>query len=296
MENWLLAFCGLLILTVIVLFIKIYHMKKSAREIEEGFTKRLEVDTNTLICISGNDPYMRKLAKSLNVQLKKLRDERHRFEQGNQELRDVITNISHDLRTPLTAICGYLELLDQEEESETARKYLEIIRNRTDVLRQLTEELLRYSIVASVTTENSCEEIILNRALEESISAYYAVLKGCNIIPDISMSERKVIRSLDKKALSRIFGNIISNAVKYSDGDLSVCLSESGEIVFSNHASSLDEIQVGRLFDRFYTVETAKKSTGLGLSIAKILTEQMGGKIMARYENGVISVHVLFPE
>ena len=269
-------------------------MQKSAREIGEAFAERLEIETNTLISISGNDPYMRKLAESLNIQLRKLRDERHRFQQGDQELKEAITNITHDLRTPLTAICGYLKLLEQEEKSKEAEKYLKIIENRTDVLKQLTEELFRYSIAASVPGEGSRKDIVLNRVLEESISANYAVLKGCKIIPDISIPEKKVIRSLNKNALSRIFGNIISNAVKYSDGDLHICLSESGEIVFSNHASRLDEIQVGRLFDRFYTVETAKRSTGLGLSIAKVLTEQMGGTMMARYEDGMISVHVLF--
>lgn len=100
----------------------------------------------------------------------------------------------------------------------------------------------------------------------------------------------------DTNALSRIFGNIINNAVKYSDGDLIITLSEDGEITFANHASQLDGIKVGRLFDRFYTVETASaESTGLGLSIAKALIEQMGGKIAAEYEDGIIRVKVIFP-
>ena len=103
-------------------------------------------------------------------------------------------------------------------------------------------------------------------------------------------------RMLNRNALTRIFGNIISNAVKYSDGDLIITLSENGEITFSNHASRLDEIKTGRLFDRFYTVETASaESTGLGLSIAKVLTEQMGGKIAAEYEDGMIRVKINFP-
>ena len=92
-----------------------------------------------------------------------------------------------------------------------------------------------------------------------------------------------------------MFGNIISNALKYSDGDLIITLREDGEIIFTNHASQLDEIKTGRLFDRFYTVETASaESTGLGLSIAKALTEQMGGKITAEYKDGMILVKVCF--
>lgn len=99
---------------------------------------------------------------------------------------------------------------------------------------------------------------------------------------------------LDKNALFRIFENIIGNAIKYSDGDLQIALSKQGQITFSNHAAGLNEIDVQRLFDRLYTIETAKKSTGLGLSIAKTLTEQMHGHITARYEKDVLFIDLMF--
>lgn len=83
---------------------------------------------------------------------------------------------------------------------------------------------------------------------------------------------------------------------EYSDGDLQIVLSEDGSILFSNHASGLDEIETGKLFDRFYTVETAKKSTGLGLSITKILTERMGGSIIADYVEGRLNIRIFFSE
>lgn len=96
--------------------------------------------------------------------------------------------------------------------------------------------------------------------------------------------------------MSRVFSNLISNAIKYSDGDLEIVLSERGEVIFSNMASGLDEIQVGRLFERFYTVEAARKSTGLGLAISKTLVEEMNGTISAKYENGRLSIHIFFTE
>ena len=101
---------------------------------------------------------------------------------------------------------------------------------------------------------------------------------------------------LDRSALSRVFSNLISNVLKYSDGDLKITLSGKGEIIFSNMASGLDEIQVGRLFDRFYTVEAARKSTGLGLAISKTLIEQMDGTISAKYENSRLSIYIYFPD
>lgn len=165
---------------------------------------------------------MRKLASEINVQLRLLRKERHRYQQGDLELKEAVTNISHDLRTPLTAINGYLDLLERTEKSED------------------------------------------------------------------------VWRSLDAGAVNRVFSNIISNALKYSDGDLSVIMAKNGCITFSNTAQNLNAVTVGRLFDRFYTVEASRNSTGLGLSIAKILTERMGGSIFAEYHNKKLYISIQF--
>ena len=297
MEFWLWSLIAILLIIIVLLIIKICLMKKSAQEISEAFLDRLTEDTNTLIDISSRDRHMRELAREINIQLNKLKEERHRFQQGDRELKDAVTNISHDIRTPLTAVCGYLDLLDREEKSEDAARYLKIIRSRTEILRQLTEELFRYSVFTSSADGTPAEPVVLNRLLEESISAFYAVLRQRKITPRITLSEEKVRRTLSRSACSRLFGNLISNALKYSDGDLEITLKDTGEIIFSNHASRLDEIQVGRLFDRFYTVETASsRSNGLGLSIARALTEQMGGTISAGYEDGILRICILFPE
>lgn len=284
---------SLLCVVIFALCVKIYLMKKSAKEISSAFADRLQTDTNTLIAISSHDKDMRELADSINKQLKILRKEHHRYTQGDTELKEAVIGISHDLRTPLTAICGYLDLLEREEKSETVRQYLGQISNRTDVMKQLTEELFRYSVVAYVK-ENSIERICLNNALEESIASFYGAICQKQIVPQISITETRVERYLDRSALARIFGNIISNALKYSDGDFSVSLDSDGAITFSNTAESLNYVEAGKLFDRFYTVETARNSTGLGLSIAKLLTEQLGGKIKAEYLAGKLVITLLF--
>ena len=287
---------GILVFMMGVLVVKLYLLQKAAREIKEAFVDRLITDTNILIDISSHDRYMRELANTINIQLRKLRADRHRFQQGDMELKNAVSNISHDLRTPLTAICGYLDLLEQEEKSITVERYIEVIRNRTEILKQLTEELFRYSVI--LTTENDMirEAVEINRVLEESIAAFYVALNERRIIPNIEMPENKVICYLDSSALARVFSNLLNNAIKYSDGDLDIILSETGEIIFANTASGLNEVQVGKLFDRFYTVEAARKSTGLGLAIAKTLVEQMNGTISAKYEKHRLSICILFSD
>lgn len=291
---WLCLLCALLVIVVMSLLIKVALLHRAADEIRMELGARLDIDTNTLITVSCGDRHIRRLAADLNVQLRLLRQERRQLQNGDQELKEAVTNISHDLRTPLTAICGYLDLLKREDKSEAVSRYLAVIENRTEAMKLLTEELFRYSVITSASNDMKYEDVALNNVLEESVSAYYAALKNCGITPIITMPEGKIYRRLDRKALSRIFSNIIDNAIKYSDGYFEISLSESGAIDFTNSASQLDEVQVGKLFDRFYTVEAAKKSTGLGLSIAKGLTEQMNGTISAGYHDGKLNVHIAF--
>ena len=207
------------------------------------------------------------------------------------ELKEAVTNISHDLRTPLTAISGYLELLEEEEKSETVAQYLSFISGRTEAMKQLTEELFRYTVVLSAGPPE-LSEIDLREVLEASLLNFYGALTERKITPEICLPEEQVLRKGNREALSRVFGNILSNVLKYSDGDRKVELKENGELTFSNHARDLDEVQVGKLFDRFFTVETARGSTGLGLSIARTLMEQMGGKITAEYEDGILKIRI----
>ena len=291
----LLAVTGILVTIIFALLTKIYLMHKSALEIAEEFDDRLASDTNTLIDISSRDPYLCQLAAAINVQLRLLREQRHRYLTGDRELKDAVTNISHDLRTPLTAICGYLDLLEREDKPETVGRYLSLIENRVEAMTQLTEELFRYSVILSVR-ELELETVHVNGVLEESIAAFYAALTERGIHPEIHMTGKRIERRLNKEALSRVFSNILNNALKYSEGDLDIRLLDSGEISFSNTAPGLNGVLVGKLFDRFFTVEAGRNSNGLGLAISKTLMEQMGGTISAAYLDGKLTIRVGFPE
>lgn len=293
---WIFVLCAILIITSAILSIKILLIYKSIKEIRRGFSEKLEDDTNTLISISSTDKAICALANDINIQLRRLRKQQLRFQLGDTEIKNAVTNISHDLRTPLASICGNLDLLEQEELSEAASRYTEVIRNRSEMLTQLTEELFRYSVIMTAESDGIKEPVIINNVLEECIAASYTALTERNIFPDIQMPQEKIIRNLDRSALARVFSNLLNNAVKYSDGDLKITLYQTGEIIFSNTASGLTEVQVGKLFDRFYTVETARKSTGLGLAITRTLVEQMKGTIYANYKNSILSICILFPD
>ena len=291
---WVL--CGVLSAISFILCMKIHMLKVSMAEIRVQLADWLKADTNTLISISSGDRHLRLLAADLNKQLRQLRRQRRQYLDGDRELKEAVTNISHDLRTPLTAICGYLDLLGTEEKSEKVTRYVMAIQNRAEVLKQLTEELFHYSMIMSVQEPVQLEPLCVNDLLEQSIVSFYAALTKRGIIPQIDLTEKRIIRTLNRTAFLRILSNILNNAVKFSDGDLHVVLSETGEIIFSNTTQNLNDVQVGKLFNRFFSVETARNSTGLGLAIAKTLVEQMQGTITAQYHDNVLSICLDFPQ
>lgn len=293
--GWICAVAALA-LAAAILLLKWALLRASLREVSRELAEKLRTDTNTLISLSSGDRAVRALAAQMNIQLQALRRERLRLQKGDAELKNAITNVSHDLRTPLTAICGYLELLEKEEHSEKARRYLAVIRERSQAMRDLTEELFRYSMAAAAAEEMTRQPVSVKDVLEQSLAGFYGSLTEKGISPEIRLPNGPVTRNLDPAALRRIFDNLLNNALKYSDGDLRVSLTEAGEAVFSNAAGKLDCVQTQRLFDRFYTVETASGSTGLGLSIAHMLVEKMGGEIGAEYRGGRLRIFVRFPE
>lgn len=282
---------ALLAAVCIFLAVKLYLMRKSCKEILSKLDMIMTEDTNNLIAISSNDKEMMQLVQGLNKKLREIRIEQLRYITGDRELRDAVTNISHDLRTPLTAIMGYLEVMKDTPKSEKIEQYLAIIKSRTEAMKQLTEELFCYSVVLSGGSGEK-KETVVNKVLEDSIMNYYGALseKGISVKADIT--ETKIVRTLDENSLTRVLSNLLNNAIKYSSGDLEITLKEPCTMTFTNTAE-LTQTQVERLFDRFYTVETARGSTGLGLSIARTLTEQMGGTISASLDKDRLTITLI---
>ena len=290
MSNWLYVTFSILLLICITLILKIYSIKKSIKEIQKSIENILNTDTNNLILIS--DASVKKLAIFLNKELKEMRKQKLQYEYGNQELKRNITNVSHDLRTPLTAIKGYIELLKEESLTQNGRKYISVINRKTEELTELTEQLFDFAKILDTDMVLTKEKCYLNELLEEVLASYYPIFKEKDIVPEVLICKEKVEKELNKASMIRVFENIFSNVVKYSNGNFKVELKNDGEIIFSNKATSLDATTVQKIFDRYFSVENAKESTGIGLSIAKQLVELNGGSISADYVKNVLVIEV----
>lgn len=293
---WIL--CGSMAALAGALAVKLILLYRGMEEICTQFSERLAEETNNVIYVSGNDRHLKAHAAALNRELRTLRGMRQRYQSGDKELKEAVTNISHDLRTPLTAIYGYLELLEREKMTAEAARYLGLIKNRADAMRRLTGELFAYTVARTkdetVFSDDAGkrENVTVNHVLCDSLLAWYDRFKERQIEPELIIPEAPVVCHVNPDDLKRVFGNLLENAAKYSDGDLRVELMPDGTVTFRNRAAALDTVTVGRLFDRFYTVETGSVSTGLGLAIARLLAERMGAELAAEYDAGVLTMRL----
>ena len=291
---------SILLLTIILfcicifLILKLCLIKHSIKEIEKSFTYILKSDTNNIITISSSDKDIKNLTININENLTDLRKQTLQYKSGNQELKKIITNISHDLRTPLTAIRGYIDLIQQEKLSDKQEKYLKIVEKKSNELTELTKQLFEFSKLMDSDIELKKENCCINEILEETLVSYYNIFKEKNIVPKVSICNKKIYKLVNRISIIRIFENILSNVSKYSTGDFKVTMNENGTISFSNKANSLDATTVQKIFERYFSVENAKESTGIGLSIAKQLVELNNGKIRAKYIKDTLFIEIYF--
>ena len=278
---------------VITLLIRVVttniELKNITRELEEITEK----DTNLLLSTSSGDKSIKILVDSLNKELKKLLSLKREYSKGIFDVKKSAENIAHDIRTPLTAIKGYVDLLEKEELSEEGRKYLEIIKGRVDYMKEMIDELFLSLSMKSRGVLN-LSNIDAKSILEEALVSYYNEFKKKGMSPSLMTPNEKVIIKADSKALYRAYSKIISNALKYGEGEFKVEMDEKGNTIFSNLAPNMDSVEANKLLDRYYTISDAKASSGIGLSISKEILQEMGGELKVKLENQRLYISIIY--
>lgn len=293
MNTVLIVSVCVLITAVIILAIKLILVLHRINEIQKQLPEIIGGGTNKLLTVSGGDAAIKNLAVELNVRLAEVREKELRYDSGDKEVKSALTNAAHDLRTPLTAVSGYLDLLENESDEDKREKYLSVIRERTATLSRLSEELFAYSVAADGFREGRREQLDAGSVLKECLADFYEGFTAKNITPEIQVPSPSFNLIADKTDLMRMFSNLISNVLKYSAGDFKVGI-DGRKITFGNTAENIDFIDVNKLFDRFYTVKNGKTATGLGLSIAKIICERLGGEISASLDGNYLEIALRF--
>lgn len=285
---WLIFLLVVAITIILLLIVKIIIYRKNLNAIKNAYQTIIKSDTNGEITISTRNKEFKALVNELNRSLRELKELRIEYNNGNTELKKIIVNLSHDLRTPITAIIGYLNLL---EEKNIQFKELEVIQKRMNELKDLTEDLFRYTLLVDVHNENESLNVI--DCLKEALLSFYGALSMAKIETSVNILEEEITIKSNRETLNRIFNNIFSNILKYAEKNLNILVKDS-EIIISNYTTKVDNLKIGKIFDRYFTVSTNEYATGLGLDIARSLVEAIGGKITASLKNNIFTLTLSF--
>jgi len=283
----LITLTALLLLVALALLYKVVLLRRAMKEIREQVQDRIDGETSASIRLTTSDREARELANSLDRSLTDLNEERQKLIQGDRNLRKNITAISHDIRTPLTAIHSYANLLEGDASEEERAEYIHRIKERTDELREMTGDLFKYSVSQDPQYQSqlSVEELDLKRVIEDTLLSFYKEFESRGIVPEAVFPDQPVVIRYNRKTAIRIFDNLFSNASKYAEGTLRVTLGQDGTVITENYASQLTPVLVSKMFDKYFTVNDGKNSTGIGLSIARELVTENGGTIQAELQN-----------
>ena len=273
----------LLSISVLILFLYIIFILKQLKSINKQLDKRLIENTRQPLNIELFNKTITNLSKNINRCLKL--EEKRRLESINdqKQFKELISNISHDLRTPLTSIKGYQQLLEKTPLDKHQVQLLKTAQKYTDELGLLIENFFEYSYLVTAKTEPNLEKININNLIVECVLSYIAILEEKNL--NVNIKETPPVFVLgDKNMLIRIIENLLNNCAKHSLGDIDIKIEflQNAKITFTNPINQDTNINVDKLFHRFYTSDsTRNKSTGLGLSIVEFLVKQMDGNVGA---------------
>lgn len=289
----LLKIFSLILLSITIYFIfryfsLIYALNKIRREIDD---MNQDPTQNQMVHLPLPDQHLRKLLCSINAAFLAIQKERQRYVKREKEFQNQIENISHDLRTPLTVILGYIKIFKKSKtvvnsNDKELMDTLNILEQKAEVMKNLVAQFYDYSRINADDYKLELQNIDVSRTLRESLMGNYQILEQSRLDIDVHIPEHPIWVFGETAALERIFLNLFQNAVRYADTLFQILVKEQPEeavILFINDTQALEKNDISHLFDRFYIQDQSRSqgATGLGLTVAKYLAEQMNGEMTA---------------
>lgn len=259
-----------------------------------------ENDTNLTLSSKLYNKSIYSLINSINKIIINNRKNNIQLQNLNLNYKESITSISHDIRTPLTSLSGYIQMLSKEDIPYHKKlEYIEIMENRMDSVKTMLDQLFEFSRIESGELTLQSNLISINNILRDSVSLFYDKLMESSLTPLITIPDYAYNILGDKDALHRVFINIINNAIVHGDRDIVITSKKSHnkyQVIFENTTYTIIESDIENIFERFYTSDKSrtKKTTGLGLAISKRLVNKMNGNIYANLSNNKFSIVIEF--
>ena len=290
---------GILAGIIILQSIIIWKYQRQVKDICLQLAFLMKHDSNMLIHREFGLGGIGMLSDRLNDLLELRRKEKQYYQEKETLIADTYTNLSHDIRTPLTSLDGYFQLMEACENVEEQRRYLDIIHERIHSLNEMLEELFMFTKLKNESYRLELTSCCINRILKETVFSYYDDWVRREIQPDIQITEEQLYIDGNKQGLSRIIQNVIKNGLDHGEKKIRIVLKrEQNRAVLriSNQVTASEQIDIEHVFDRFYKADAArsKTSTGLGLSIAREFVRRMNGEIGAKIEENEFIVEMRF--
>ncbi|MGD6775648.1 sensor histidine kinase [Sutcliffiella horikoshii] len=289
-----------LLLTVMIAFVyvltRLYQLKKEIKSTTRQLIQLNQHKTAKKIDVGFLNRDFEELAQEINRQIDQTKKAEAEKRTTENELKQAISHIAHDIRTPMTSIVGYIQFLESDEiSSEMKKEYIETIKSSAGRLKVLLEDFFELSIIEQADYPLKMERVKFNDLVLEVLFGFYEEFNKRNIEPAIRIPEDDMIMLLDPSAVKRVIENLLVNAIRYSSGEVTILLQNcitSIQLKVSNSVDSLNEQDVKQMFDRFYKADQTRtgKGTGLGLPIAKSLMEKMNGNIYAELRDNQLTM------
>lgn len=295
--GWVVLVLALLcVFLLTALLMRRHEIKRIIKQLE--YIKSNQ--TNMLVTTQMKDSVTIKLATELNDVMKSYRDFHAKEIFNNERMKNELTALSHDIRTPLTSLNGYFELLKIAQTEEEREKYSAVIQDRIVSLSDMLEQMFTFTKLQNNSYNFELEKVDIKDLLCDTLLSFYENFKKKNCEPTVSIPDEDVFIISNETAMRRVVQNVIKNALQYGNGDVSVKLYTTEKQVsaeISNSCEDANKIDADRVFDKFYKGDASRNvnSTGLGLSIAKELTEKTGGKIYAKVYDNKFIITITFP-
>ncbi len=294
----IIAVILLSLLVVILSAIFIYYRRQVLR-LSRHVAFMNEHKTKMLVTEDIHTSELNALTEEINklaVKTNRIEEEYFRKE---REIKDTMANISHDIRTPLTSLDGYFQLLTSAETAEERERYIMIIKSRIDSLNTMLNELFTYTKLQNESYELEISRINFSKLVFDTCFSFYDEFSDRNIEPIVDFCQQQLYIKANAEALQRTIQNIIKNAFVHGAENVTFKLSENdgkAEFICSNTVNSPEAIDINSIFTRFYKADKArtKTSSGLGLAIAHDFTVKMGGEISAELKDNIFTIKVSF--
>ena len=277
-----------------------YTLERNLKQAKDQLEHVKKGESKARITLQSPNRAAEELFLSMNQLLDRRNAESAAYRRQEHALRQQIANVSHDLRTPLTSILGYLQLLEDESLSpEERRQYLSIIEGRAKTLQSLITAFYDLSRIEGGEYPMERERVDLYRVLSELIAEFYNDFERSGFAVEVDLKEGLPPVWADSGAVLRIFTNLVGNALKHGKTFLTIRLYRAGDKLvteFSNDGTGLTQEDVAHMFERFYTADKTRsgQNTGLGMSIVQALARQMGHDTQAELKEDVFTARVLW--